>query len=215
MIGGSHARCRPAGRRYPISGSCQSCDHSPKLKKRSTCRHKKAATTTRRTLRDQFINTNVDLFLLGIFFALYNSSVSSQIFDDEEKGEGVSALSSPYYDEDVEESNSDPVYAILFPWFTQTLAIFIYYIISRYLKILPYTAIVFLLGTIIGYVTNNRQENAVAYSANIWLGINGQVILLVFLPGLIFHDSYTINVHLFFQGKMFVHMMCIHSFFTC
>ena len=126
MIGGSHARCRPSGRRYPISGSCQCCDHSPKTKKRSTCRHKKPATTTRRTLRDQFINTNVDLFLLGIFFALYNSSVSSQIFDDEEKGEGASALSS-YYDEDVEESNSDPVHAILFPWFTQTLAIFIYY----------------------------------------------------------------------------------------
>ena len=91
-------------------------------------------------------------------------------------------------------------YAILFPFLTQTIAIFIYYIISRYLKVLPYTAIVFLLGTIIGYATDNQQDNAVAYSTSIWLGINGQVILLVFLPGLIFHDSFTINVHLFFQA---------------
>ncbi|KAL7531439.1 hypothetical protein ACHAXR_004044 [Thalassiosira sp. AJA248-18] len=55
------------------------------------------------------------------------------------------------------------------------------------------------MGAAIGYFTNNN-ENAVAYSTSIWLGINGQVILLVFLPGLIFHDSFTINVHLFFQA---------------
>ena len=34
----------------------------------------------------------------------------------------------------------------------------------------------------------------------IWMNINGQVLLLVFLPGLIFLDAFTLNVHLFFQS---------------
>eukprot|EP00580_Thalassiosira_gravida_P014083 CAMPEP_0201682116 /NCGR_PEP_ID=MMETSP0494-20130426/51456_1 /ASSEMBLY_ACC=CAM_ASM_000839 /TAXON_ID=420259 /ORGANISM="Thalassiosira gravida, Strain GMp14c1" /LENGTH=1055 /DNA_ID=CAMNT_0048165873 /DNA_START=148 /DNA_END=3316 /DNA_ORIENTATION=- len=160
--------------------------------------------TRNAALRDQFNDTNLDIFLLGICFALYNSYGAEvfafpapQLFDDA----GVDNTPSLPLVENLDiDEVEDPVYAVLFPWFTQTLAIFIYYIISRYLKILPYTAIVFILGTSIGYFSNNQQENAIAYSTSIWLGINGQVILLVFLPGLIFHDSITINVHLFFQA---------------
>ena len=165
-----------------------------------------SSSKSKRTLQDQLINTNIDIVLLGILLALYNTSVASQLFDNEQDTTVDSTpltLSSEenelYYD-DIDENNN-PVYAILFPFFTQILAIIIYYLISRYIKILPYTALVFLLGTIIGYVTNNNQENDLAKSVNIWLGINGQVILLVFLPGLIFNDSFTINVHLFFQGE--------------
>lgn len=163
------------------------------------------------TLRDQFTKTNLDLFLLGIVFAFYNGwntkalASSAQLFDDVEveQAEALSSTASSVVDTDIDiEEVDDPVYAVLFPWFTQTIAIFIYYVITRYLKILPYTASVFILGTCIGYFTSSWHENAIAYSASIWLGINGQVILLVFLPGLIFHDSFTINVHLFFQGKM-------------
>lgn len=72
--------------------------------------------------------------------------------------------------------------------------------ITRYFQSLPYTALVFILGTIIGYLTTGEDEDAVSNSAAIWLDINGQLILLIFLPGLIFLDSYTINVHLFFQA---------------
>ena len=176
-------------------------------------KQKKAKQTT---LQDQFVKTNIDLFLLGIFFAIYNSGSSAeQIFDNvgTTTAESSSSSSSSVqqsledsleYEVSIqyeEEELDNPVYAILFPWFTQTIAIIIYYVLSRYLKVLPYTAIVFLLGTVLGYVTNNREDNAIAHSASIWLGINGQVILLVFLPGLIFHDSFTINVHLFFQGE--------------
>lgn len=76
----------------------------------------------------------------------------------------------------------------------------IYYLITRYLHSLPYTAMVFLLGAIIGYFTTSDSTDAIAESASIWIDINGRVVLLVFLPGLIFLDSYTINVHLFFQA---------------
>ena len=38
------------------------------------------------------------------------------------------------------------------------------------------------------------------YSTDTWTGIDGHVILLVFLPGLLFLDSYNIDVHLFTQS---------------
>jgi len=53
---------------------------------------------------------------------------------------------------------------------------------------------------VIGLATNCDATNAILQSAEVWLGINGQLILLIFLPGLIFLDSYTIDVHLFFQA---------------
>ena len=84
--------------------------------------------------------------------------------------------------------------------FVQIISVVIYYLITRYLHSLPYTAMVFLLGAIIGYFTTSDSTDAIMESASIWIDINGQVLLLVFLPGLIFLDSYTINVHLFFQA---------------
>jgi NhaP-type Na+/H+ or K+/H+ antiporter len=82
----------------------------------------------------------------------------------------------------------------------QILAVFIYYAVTRYFRALPYTALVFILGLAIGYFTTGYGVNSITDSASLWLKINGQVILLVFLPGLIFLDSFTINVHLFFQS---------------
>ena len=82
------------------------------------------------------------------------------------------------------------------------MAIFIYYALSRYLSFIPYTAIVFLVGVGIGYKAEYFQdnENAILVSSLKWITMNGQVVLLVFLPGLIFLDAFTINVHLFFQA---------------
>ena len=203
--------CNCSGRRRH---SCK----TPTIK--SSTRRRSRVSSSKRTLRDQIINTNIDIVLLGILLALYNRSAASQLFDNEDTTVDSTplTLSSEEVDElyynDIDDENNNPVYAILFPFFTQTLAIIIYYLISRYIKVFSYTALVFLLGTIIGYVTNNNQENDLAKSVNIWLGINGQVILLVFLPGLIFNDSFTINVHLFFQGecldvreRAFVHIL--------
>ena len=193
---------------------------------RSSRRRSRVSSSSKsnRTLRDQLINTNIDIVLIGILLALYNTSAASQLFDNEDTAVDSTPLTLSSEEEDelyynnIDNENNNPVYAILFPFFTQTLAIIIYYLISRYIKVLPYTALVFLLGTIIGYVTNNNQENDLAKSVNIWLGINGQVILLVFLPGLIFNDSFTINVHLFFQGEclewIYGERIFVHILFT-
>ena len=157
------------------------------------------------SLRDQFIKTNIDIFLIGCFVAYTNgwmtTTVSAAHYDEstinyvEETVQNSTASTTTNDDDYI-----NPVYAVLYPWFTQTLAILIYYILSRYLQFLPYTAVVFLLGVTLGYLTSGHSSDAVGKSAILWLGINGQVILLVFLPGLIFLDAITINVHLFFQS---------------
>lgn len=62
-----------------------------------------------------------------------------------------------------------------------------------------------MLGAVIGYESSNdstvaHEKNIILLSSLMWLRMNGQVVLLVFLPGLIFLDAVTINVHLFFQA---------------
>ena len=153
------------------------------------------------SLRDQFIKTNIDIFILGCFVAYTNGLITTisasatevELFNDisNTTGEDHNDL----YDTEWPAST----YAVLYPWFCQTIAIVIYYILSRYLTFLPYTAIVFILGFGIGYGTTHDPSSALGKSALLWLNINGSVILLVFLPGLIFLDAATINVHLFFQ----------------
>lgn len=85
--------------------------------------------------------------------------------------------------------------------FCQLMAIFIYYLLSRKLQFIPYTAAVFLMGVGIGYqVSWSDSDDAILLSSRSWLTMNGQALLLLFLPGLIFLDAVTINVHLFFQA---------------
>ena len=53
-------------------------------------------------------------------------------------------------------------------------------------------------GTLIGIaVTFTDIDGHVAKSVRKWININGEVLLLTFLPGLIFKDAYGQNVHLF------------------
>lgn len=56
------------------------------------------------------------------------------------------------------------------------------------------------VGTFIGFSVQSGLDNAIAQSATTWVGIDGEVILLVFLPGLLFLDSYNIDVHLFVKS---------------
>lgn len=100
------------------------------------------------------------------------------------------------HDEEIEEIEEH--YAILFPWFVELLGVLVFYISTRYFKIFPYTAIMFMLGTFMGIGVNRlNNTDQLSESIRIWEGINSEVLLLVFLPGLIFHDAYSLNVHLF------------------
>ena len=90
---------------------------------------------------------------------------------------------------------------VLFPWFSVLIGIIAYYLISRYAHGIPYTAVMFIMGALMGYSSLNFFEgNAIVESVRMWIGINGEVIILSFLPGLLFLDSYNFNVYLFRQS---------------
>lgn len=88
-------------------------------------------------------------------------------------------------------------FVVLFPWFAVFLGVVVYYVLSRFTHGLPYTAIMFITGAMIGYSAPHAAGNAIVDSTRLWLGINGEIIILTFLPGLLFLDSYNSNVFLF------------------
>ncbi|KAL7532691.1 hypothetical protein ACHAXR_004787, partial [Thalassiosira sp. AJA248-18] len=113
--------------------------------------------------------------------------------DSVNEGHGNTVLS----EEELVEHEATGVYAILFPWFAEIVGVFAYYFLSRYAHSIPYTAVMFLIGAFIGISVQRVDVNGITKSATVWLGIEGEVILLVFLPGLLFLDSYNIDVYLF------------------
>ena len=71
------------------------------------------------------------------------------------------------------------------------------------LHALPYTAVMFLIGTSIGVTIvalDFEPDDHAAVSSQMWAAIDSEVLLLVFLPGLIFKDAFGMNVHLFRCG---------------
>lgn len=103
------------------------------------------------------------------------------------------------HSEEEGEHHIEPAYAVLFPSFTLTLGITVFLFLSRYLQALPYTALMFILGTLMGIgaeLINNTKDH-INESIRLWIPIDSEVLLLVFLPGLIFKDSFGLNVHLF------------------
>ena len=100
--------------------------------------------------------------------------------------------------EEVDEDEIPPAHAVLFPSFCLTIGVLVYYVLSRHLQALPYTAVMFLIGTIMGIAAALlKTDNQLHESIELWVAIDSEVLLLVFLPGLIFKDSIGMNVHLF------------------
>ena len=99
-----------------------------------------------------------------------------------------------------QEELAEPAVAILFPWFVLAISFFIYYLLSRYARWLPYTAMCFLLGTIVGVANQHLTDSSHLLHESIhdwWMQIDSEVLLLSFLPGLIYKDASSLNVHLF------------------
>ncbi len=97
-----------------------------------------------------------------------------------------------------EKEPPKPYYAMLFPWFITALAVVVFYLLTRYLHSVPYTAALFLLGTIFGAaVARTTRYDQLTKSTLMWRNIDGELLLVAFLPGLLFKDAYSLNVHLF------------------
>ena len=113
--------------------------------------------------------------------------------------------------EEHEEEVEEP-YAVLYPSLILVFGTLIYLGLTRWIAFLPYTACMFLLGTIMGLAVsateaaNPSNQNHIHQTVLLWQGINSEVLLLVFLPGLIFKDSLGQNVHLFDLaiGQLFI-----------
>ena len=105
------------------------------------------------------------------------------------------------------EEGGHPAHAVLYPSFVLTLGVVVYFLLSRFLHWLPYTAVMFLLGVIMGLVAatealwNPNKEEHIMHDALVsWQSIDSEVLLLVFLPGLIFKDALGQNPYLFAIG---------------
>jgi NhaP-type Na+/H+ or K+/H+ antiporter len=99
-----------------------------------------------------------------------------------------------------EEEYGEPKEAILLPWFVQILGVLVFFMLTRtkWIGMLPFTAIMFLLGVAMG-IGAALLDNLDRLTTSIlqWSSIDSQLIFLVFLPGLIFKDAFDLNVHLF------------------
>jgi NhaP-type Na+/H+ or K+/H+ antiporter len=106
--------------------------------------------------------------------------------------------------EEEQTTEIEPSTAILFPWFSEALGVIVFFLTTRFLRTLPFTAIMFLLGTIMGAagvrLTQNGHDGLLLQSIFQWGHINSEVLLLVFLPGLVFRDAFGMNVRLFVLG---------------
>ena len=98
-----------------------------------------------------------------------------------------------------EEHHSHAATAVLFPWFAEIIGVVTFFVLSRKLHFLPYTAIMFLIGTVLGLSVTLRtnNDNDLAESIRQWVTIDGHVLLLVFLPGLLFKDALEVDFYLF------------------
>ena len=101
--------------------------------------------------------------------------------------------------------DSDPAYSLLFPWVTQCIGVCLFFILTRYEIPIPYAALLFLIGTLLGWgavsvastVDETKDLDQWTTSVLQWSNIPSSVLLLVFLPGLIFRDALEVNYNLF------------------
>ena len=103
-------------------------------------------------------------------------------------------------EESKDEEEVEPADAIIFPFFVLALGILSHRLLSRYLEWLPYTGFMFVLGTCMGVgVTRVSGPTNLLNSSmvNFWLPIDSELLLVSFLPGLLYHDAAGQNPHLF------------------
>ena len=167
------------------------------------CGHKHASSNKQpvdRRVRDYCLRTNLDLILLGVIVAGYSYHADAAATDEGSASENHETSSLEHQVERAE-------HAVFFPWFSQVIGIVVYYVLSRYARAIPFTAVMFLIGLCMGIAvefqtTTKKQEhmNVLSDSALTWMQISGELLLLIFLPGLLWGDAYGIDVHLFFKS---------------
>jgi NhaP-type Na+/H+ or K+/H+ antiporter len=101
--------------------------------------------------------------------------------------------------------DANPASAVLFPWMVQVIGVCCFFLLTRFEIPLPYAAVMFVIGIFMGLgsvASARRAENTesldkLSTSILQWSNINSAVLLLVFLPGLIFRDAIEVNFNMF------------------
>ena len=102
------------------------------------------------------------------------------------------------HDEEGEGAHEESAYAVLYPWFVQAIGILVFFILTRYVHFIPYTAVMFFIGICMGMGASQSHVNDIlSESIRMWLNIDSETLFTVFLPGLLFKDALEINFHLF------------------
>lgn len=92
----------------------------------------------------------------------------------------------------VEESED----SLIFLFFALLVGAIFTYLISRYFTELHYTVVIFFLGVIIAVIFQQiSNSDLFKISVANWEGFNGELILYIFLPALLFGDSMALNFH--------------------
>ena len=91
-----------------------------------------------------------------------------------------------------------PWLALLWPFFILAISIVVHFLRSRFLPAIPFTCVMFLVGTIQGIATSYgyQSNDMLTQSTLMWENINPELLFMVFLPGLIFGDAYNLDIHL-------------------
>jgi len=103
---------------------------------------------------------------------------------------------------ELEHQEIEPAYAVLMPCFVVVVGVVVAYLLTRYVHFIPYTAVLFVIGVVmgVGSVLRPFQDSSLdqlTISIGQWADIDHEVLFLVFLPGLLFKDAFEINFHLF------------------
>ena len=94
--------------------------------------------------------------------------------------------------------------AVLFPFVVLALGALTMYLTSRYAPDVPYTVIMLVEGFLIDWwasLSNSCPLNAMQDSLYQWSHIDGNLLLLIFLPALLFGDAMSMNAYQFFRAK--------------
>ena len=91
---------------------------------------------------------------------------------------------------------SSPQHALIYPWVSQIIGVVTFFVLQQFELPIPYAAIMFMAGMCMGIAAFRLDGNLTQFHNSIrqWSDIDSQVLLLVFLPGLIFRDALEINV---------------------
>jgi NhaP-type Na+/H+ or K+/H+ antiporter len=109
--------------------------------------------------------------------------------------------------------------SILFPWFVQLLGCLSLFVIERCDLAIPYAAVMFIWGAIMGFIIVHQEDpmnnrNMLFDSITMYINIDSSVLLLIFLPALLFKDAVEIHMNLFLVGFWQIFIMAVPMVFV-